>query len=58
MNTEEFLLLPVTQLSDILANDELNVKTEENVFKGVMAWTRHELVSREKELAKVLSIAV
>ncbi|KAH7702251.1 kelch-like protein 20-like protein [Aphelenchoides avenae] len=53
LNTEEFLLLPVGQLCDVLGNDELNVKSEENVYKGVMAWTRHDLANREKELAKV-----
>jgi len=36
MNSEEFLLLPVSQLIDIIGSDELNVRSEEQVFSAVM----------------------
>lgn len=31
--SEEFLLLPVMQLTELLKNDELNVRTEEQVYQ-------------------------
>jgi kelch-like protein 20 len=34
MESEEFMLLPVNQLVDIISSDELNVGTEEQVFNA------------------------
>lgn len=37
MESEEFLLLPVSQLVDIISSDELNVRTEEQVsFSSIL----------------------
>src|SRR6056300_18177 len=40
IETDEFLLLPVGQLVDILSSDELNVKSEEQVYFAVMCWMK------------------
>lgn len=53
VESEEFLLLPVTQLIEIIGSDELNVRSEEQVFKAVMQWVRHQTADRRALLAKV-----
>lgn len=53
MESEEFLLLPVNQLVDIISSDELNVRTEEQVFSAVMAWVRYTIQERRPNLPMV-----
>lgn len=50
MESEEFLLLPVSQLVDIISSDELNVRTEEQVFSAVMAWLKFNVGERRQHL--------
>ena len=52
--SEEFLLLPYGQLLDILSSDELNVSSEELVFKAVMSWIKHNVSERRHHLPSVL----
>lgn len=54
MESEEFLLLPVGQLVDIISSDELNVRTEEQVFSAVMNWVKYNVTERRQHLAQVL----
>ncbi|XP_055703551.1 kelch-like protein diablo [Phlebotomus papatasi] len=54
MESEEFLLLPVGQLVDIICSDELNVRSEEQVFNAVMAWLKYNVSDRRQHLAQVL----
>ncbi|XP_058118926.1 kelch-like protein diablo isoform X1 [Anopheles ziemanni] len=54
MESEEFLLLPVGQLVDIICSDELNVRSEEQVFNAVMAWLKYNVADRRQHLAQVL----
>lgn len=54
MESEEFLILPVNQLVDIIASDELNVRSEEQVYSAVMNWVRHNFQERRNHLAHVL----
>lgn len=54
METEEYMLLPVGQLVDIIASDELNVRTEEQVFNAVMNWVKFNVAERRQHLASVL----
>lgn len=53
MESEEFLLLPVSQLVDIIASDELNVRSEEQVFNAVMAWVKYNVSDRRQHLPQV-----
>jgi len=54
MTSEEFLLLPVGQLCDIISSDELNVRSEEQVFNAVMAWVKFAIAERRLYLSQVL----
>ncbi|CAK9291986.1 unnamed protein product [Gordionus sp. m RMFG-2023] len=51
---EEFLLLPSSQLIEILSSDDLNIRNEEQVFKAVMAWVQYNVADRKQYLYKVL----
>lgn len=53
INTEEFYLLPVEQVCEIISNDVLNVASEELVYKGVIDWIRHDELKRKIYLSKV-----
>ncbi|XP_064458373.1 kelch-like protein diablo [Ornithodoros turicata] len=54
MESEEFLLLPVNQLVDIISSDELNVRSEEQVFSAVMSWVKYNITDRRQHLGQVL----
>lgn len=51
---EEFLLLPLSQLIDICSSDELNVRTEEQVYQAAMAWVKYNIAERRQHLPVVL----
>lgn len=53
MESEEFLLLPVSQLVDIISSDELNVRSEEQVYNAVMAWVMCNVSERRQHLPQV-----
>lgn len=40
-NSEEFLRMNVEQLSTLLRNNDLNVNSEEDVFKALVKWLNH-----------------
>ncbi|XP_054712962.1 kelch-like protein 17 [Uloborus diversus] len=52
--TEEFLLLPFCEVRDLIASDQLNVLSEEIVYKAIVTWIRHEPTTRERYLGKLL----
>jgi len=53
---EEFRLLPPDQLIEIISSDDLNVRSEEHVYKAVMTWVKHDVVERRPLLPKVRSL--
>lgn len=53
IESEEFLLLPITQLIDIISNDELNVRSEELVYSAVMSWVKYNVSERRQHLSQV-----
>ena len=54
MESEEFLLVPFSQLVDIISSDELNVHSEEQVFTAIMNWVKHSVPERRGYLAQIL----
>lgn len=54
IDSEEFLLLPVNQLIDIISSDELNVRSEDQVYGAIMSWVKYNVADRRQHLAHVL----
>ena len=53
---EEFLLLPLGQLIEICSSDELNVRSEEQVYQAIMVWVKHSIVERRQHLPVVSTL--
>jgi len=49
-------MLPLPQLINIISSDELNVPSEEHIYKAVMDWIRHNIADRRPYLSKVMSV--
>ena len=47
VQTEEFMMIPPSQLLRIISDDGLNVHSEERVFEAVLAWVKHDIPNRE-----------
>jgi len=55
VSSDEFLLLPINQLVEMISTDELNVKNEEQVFQAVMTWIGHNVSERKDYLGQLMS---
>lgn len=53
--SQEFLNMPIEQLTEILDSDYLNVRNEEMVFDAVIRWIDHNPDARKQEIAKLLN---
>ena len=53
MESEEFMLLPINQLVDIISSDELNVRSEEQVYNAIMGWVKYNIQERRPNLPTV-----
>ncbi|XP_062913206.1 kelch-like protein 18 [Mobula hypostoma] len=53
--SEEFLALSFEEVLELVARDELNVKSEEQVFEAVLAWVRFNRENRESYLPQLLT---
>ncbi|XP_061150517.1 kelch-like protein 18 [Syngnathus typhle] len=53
--SEEFLTLRTDEVLELVACDELNVKTEEQVFEAALSWVHHDRVKRASLLPELLS---
>lgn len=54
MNTEEFLLLPFSEVDELISNTLLNVDMEEKVYTSVINWVKHEPSERKKFVARLM----
>ena len=52
---EEYLLLPCSQLKDLISRDEVRVSREEQVYAAVLQWVYHDLENRRGEIASIMS---
>ncbi|KAB1264239.1 Kelch-like protein 18 [Camelus dromedarius] len=53
--SEEFLALPLEDVLELVSRDELNVKSEEQVFEAALAWVRYDREQRGPCLPELLS---
>lgn len=54
VESDEFLVLPLSELNQIISHDELNVKSEEQVYQAVMNWICHDVNDRKEFLSQLL----
>lgn len=50
----EFLQLNADQLTKLLANDNLRIRSESDVFAAVVTWLRHDKKARERDIPGLL----
>ena len=53
VQTEEFMMISQSQLLRLIADDGLNVHSEERVFEAVLAWVKYDTTNREVCIFKV-----
>ncbi|XP_021936868.1 kelch-like protein 5 isoform X2 [Zootermopsis nevadensis] len=53
---QEFLMLPADEVAKLLASDDLNVPSEEEIFHALMVWVKSDVASRKKDVSRLLSL--
>ncbi|XP_071540129.1 kelch-like protein 5 isoform X2 [Panulirus ornatus] len=56
MQHQEFVQLPTEEAAHLLASDDLNVPSEELIFQALVLWLKHDLETRTKDMARLLSL--
>ena len=54
-SSPEFFRLPSKELEEIVADDDLNVRNEEQVFDAIRAWVNFDVLSRQAVFADLLN---
>ncbi|KAK9737956.1 Kelch motif [Popillia japonica] len=54
VGTEEFLLLPFSEVEELISNSQLNISSEEDVFTAVLNWVKHDLQNRSQYISKLM----
>ncbi|XP_069466164.1 kelch-like protein 17 isoform X3 [Ambystoma mexicanum] len=52
--TEEFMLLPLKQVLDLISSDSLNVPSEEEVYRAVLSWVKHDVDGRRQHVPRLM----
>ncbi|KAJ8395199.1 hypothetical protein AAFF_G00036550 [Aldrovandia affinis] len=52
--TEEFMLLPLKQVLDLISSDSLNVPSEEEVYRAVLSWIKHDTDGRRQHVPRLM----
>uniref|UniRef100_A0A5F8GPT1 Kelch like family member 5 n=1 Tax=Monodelphis domestica TaxID=13616 RepID=A0A5F8GPT1_MONDO len=55
IRNQEFVLLPASEISKLLASDDMNIPNEETILNALLTWVRHDLEQRRKDLSKLLA---
>ncbi|XP_033104586.1 kelch-like protein 17 [Anneissia japonica] len=54
VNSEEYIQLSLTEVEELMSNEEVNIANEEDIFNAVMLWIRHDLQERKQCIGKLL----
>ena len=54
METDDFLNLNVKQVMEWVASDDVVVRSEEEIFHGIVKWVSHNKSEREKDFPELL----
>ena len=54
INSEEFYSLPFEEMAKLLAREDLNIRSEEQVFESVMKWIKKDVEDRKVFLPNLL----
>ncbi|KAF6205181.1 hypothetical protein GE061_019348 [Apolygus lucorum] len=54
LKNQEFLMLSAEEVGKLLASDDLNVPSEEVIFRGLMTWIHHDSDKRRSDIPKLL----
>ncbi|XP_060055792.1 kelch-like protein 17 isoform X4 [Erinaceus europaeus] len=52
--TEEFMLLPLKQVLELVSSDSLNVPSEEDVYRAVLSWVKHDVEARRQHVPRLM----
>lgn len=53
---QEFFMLDVTQMANLLRSDDLNVPNEQEVFHALMAWIQYDPETRKRHIPELLGL--
>eukprot|EP00118_Oscarella_pearsei_P003985 m.16535 g.16535 ORF g.16535 m.16535 type:complete len:589 (+) comp26992_c0_seq3:152-1918(+) len=53
---DEFLALDAGDVAKLIESDDLGVQSEEQVFEAVLAWVKHDPLTRERDLASLIGL--
>ncbi|XP_077574584.1 kelch-like protein 5 isoform X1 [Stigmatopora nigra] len=55
VKSQEFLLLPVEEMEQMLMSDDINVADEETVATSLLSWVNHDVAARQCHLPQLLA---
>lgn len=53
--TEEFMLLPVTEVLELVSSDDANVAKEEQIYHSIIRWIKFDLDKRKQHIQRLLA---
>ncbi|KAI9587942.1 kelch-like protein 3 [Glossina fuscipes] len=55
INTDEWLLLSFEEIEKLMTDDKLRVKVEDNAYKAMIKWIKHDQKTRQVHLSALIS---
>lgn len=55
-HSEDFLDLPIGDIQDLIARDDIFVPSEEPIFESVLAWVQNDEINRKQYISQLLAL--